>query len=822
MRFPRPSLRRRATTSWPISSECVARWARDDLLWVHFSCHGVLEDGSPLLIVKNTHPGNLTETAIPLSFVEDQLRRSRARMKVLTLDACHVGAQIGRGVANKDFNRRVYESAAGFALLAGSTSQQAAQEWADKQHGVFTFYLIEALRTVASRADHDYVTFDDIRKHVQNAVMAWSEKHDKALQQPTARIEGLGDIPLIECQHWSSTSDPSVPALDEFLFEHYEITRWILPPSVLGRSCEALDKDNRRYLIEILDPELSQDFKGRFFEEALKANEILEGNPGAVRVGPRGQTLKGDSYIVIERVPGRTLASLLSQDPPSEIQVIRIGYQIAQTLTEAHIRGIIHGDLQLENIVLVPDNHAIGRLQPKLREFGLAKLRAELSAARAEGAWYSEYRAPELGISPPFFTPASDVYALGALLHRMLVRGQPSLPRQPLPKSFPPDLVHLISRMLSEHPLDRPSLAEVLDTLGRLANLPRPSAPSVSNVPETPSANPTEAPKQKSLLARASAALGGLVMLGTLVRQLLPGCGPVSASHDLARPGVISDKPLVWASSIDLSPKLPDLAKRIEVFAALPDLAPPADLLEKPFDLLADAQPAIPPYGLHTWPLSVLPGTVMLVGEDAGVVARIDNQSVALPTEQRLPPGRHYVSYFDEKGSSITEEVLIASGVSVLVTVPVGLMGQLLGAAIDLWNKKATDGAYSKLQEAEKLLQRRKTKPEIVAHIYYYLGQVLAAKQEWLAANRNYMQFLSSPGILNQSEVEQARWALVMVRIHLASADAKVLVAGHCQVKVVWKEPGNYPQIRIEGRTLPGGFLKPGQTLHLQGDKECP
>lgn len=529
----------------------------DDLIWVHFSCHGVIEDGIPLLISKDTIPAKVLTSAISLLDIEKLLRESRANMKVMTLDACHVGSKIGRGAGTPEFNRRVIQTAAGFALLAGSTSQQPAQEWAEKKHGVFTFYLMEALRVLAGRADSAFVTFDDVRGYVLNEVKKWSETHDKALQEPTARMDGRGDIPLIELRQGGGDGKSAASVPDEYVFLDYEITRWIVPPTALGTSCEVLDRNSHKYIIKILDQALPSEFRGRFVEEALKANDILKRDRGAARVVARGQTATGLPYIVTERIPGRTLADLLNERPLVQAEAVRISWQIARTLRAAHDLGTIHGDLRPENIILSPDEDALGKLQPKILEFGFAKLRAELVATRAEREWKSDYRAPEIRNHPPKFTQAVDVYGLGALLYHMLAGNPPSTPAQPLPPHVTKELAGLVQQMVTENFLDRPPLSHVLATLNEIGEFPRPSSPYVEPHELPP-------PRRRWLLVTASAALGLALLMIVWYWRVLPADSPlVPRATDLSTPLLVTVKPLEVSSSLKVKEALLQQAREV-------------------------------------------------------------------------------------------------------------------------------------------------------------------------------------------------------------------------------------------------------------------
>jgi hypothetical protein len=170
----------------------------DDLLLAHFACHGKLVNGQPALITRETRAPTLERKALPLAEVERLMRESEARRLVLTLDACHTGVEIGRDLADPAFIRNTYELAEGFALIAASTAQQVAHEWEEKEHGVFTYYLLEGLHGQADRDRKGFVTVDDLKTHVLDALRRWNVQHGGLLQDPTARTEGLGDIILAD------------------------------------------------------------------------------------------------------------------------------------------------------------------------------------------------------------------------------------------------------------------------------------------------------------------------------------------------------------------------------------------------------------------------------------------------------------------------------------------------------------------------------------------------------------------------------------------------------------------------------------------------
>jgi len=171
----------------------------NDLLWVHFACHGMRFEEQPILIARDTREPILPSTSLSLARVEELMRESRARRRVLTLDACETGVEMGRSSNTPDFIKNVYELAEGYALISASTAKQAAQESKDVGHGVFTHYLLQGLRDGAKN-NHGHVTVSSLHEFILNEFRIRNSKGGQ-LQEPTYRSEGMGDIILADLKN---------------------------------------------------------------------------------------------------------------------------------------------------------------------------------------------------------------------------------------------------------------------------------------------------------------------------------------------------------------------------------------------------------------------------------------------------------------------------------------------------------------------------------------------------------------------------------------------------------------------------------------------
>ncbi len=135
----------------------------------------------------------------------------------------------------------------------------------------------------------------------------------------------------------------------------------------------------------------------------------------------------GVDFLVMEYVPGSSLAEKLAAGPLSEKETLRLGAQVAAALDAAHEQRIVHRDLKPGNIVLT------SRGDVKVLDFGLAKLLqpAEGEAVTAEsfaetraGAGTLPYMAPEQLRGDPA-DARTDIHALGAVLYEMSTGQRP-------------------------------------------------------------------------------------------------------------------------------------------------------------------------------------------------------------------------------------------------------------------------------------------------------------------------------------------------------------------------------------------------------------
>lgn len=171
---------------------------RDDLLLVYYSGHGDAAGGESYLVARDGRHLVLDDTAVSVTRVKQIVEAAPARAKVLLLDACHSGADVGQKgprPMTPEFIQRVFEQAEGLAILASCKQGQVSYEWRLRERSVFTHYLLEALAGAADRDDKGFVTVQDANRYVANGVKLWAAQRNLS-QTPTLQYSVAGDIIL--------------------------------------------------------------------------------------------------------------------------------------------------------------------------------------------------------------------------------------------------------------------------------------------------------------------------------------------------------------------------------------------------------------------------------------------------------------------------------------------------------------------------------------------------------------------------------------------------------------------------------------------------
>jgi tetratricopeptide (TPR) repeat protein len=140
-------------------------------------------------------------------------------------------------------------------------------------------------------------------------------------------------------------------------------------------------------------------------------------HPNIARLLDAGIGRDGRPYVVMEAVDGRPLDAACRGLPLA--QRLALFLQLADAVSHAHRQGLVHRDLKPANVLVTAEG------QVKLLDFGIAQaLQGAPEDPGAVRALTPGYASPEQ-VRGEAVGPASDVYALGVLLHRLLTGTRP-------------------------------------------------------------------------------------------------------------------------------------------------------------------------------------------------------------------------------------------------------------------------------------------------------------------------------------------------------------------------------------------------------------
>ncbi len=234
----------------------------------------------------------------------------------------------------------------------------------------------------------------------------------------------------------------------------------------------------------------------RFRREAVLLARLE--HPGIVRVHSLDATEDGTPFLVMELVAGESLGSRLERETRlAPTEAARIVAGAARAIGHSHRHGVLHRDLKPANILLDARD---GR--PRVLDFGLAFDQALTRLTKTGiSVGTPAYMAPEQvdeGSAGAPVGPATDVYALGAILYALLTGRPPHDPNAPIhvlllaildsepprPRSIVPDLperleaicVGTLQRRAADRPESADALADALEAWLRGSEVDTPSA----------------------------------------------------------------------------------------------------------------------------------------------------------------------------------------------------------------------------------------------------------------------------------------------------------------------------------------------------------
>jgi serine/threonine protein kinase len=163
----------------------------------------------------------------------------------------------------------------------------------------------------------------------------------------------------------------------------------------------------------------SQSLRERLLQEAAMLSQLV--HPGIAQFFDAGLTERDEPYIALELVDGEPITTFCDARKLDVKARVKLFVEVCDAVAFLHRHSVIHRDLKPSNILVNRDG------RPKLLDFGIAKVidTAPSDLTRASVAAFTpEYAAPEQ-VEGGTITTATDVYALGVLLYKLLTGARP-------------------------------------------------------------------------------------------------------------------------------------------------------------------------------------------------------------------------------------------------------------------------------------------------------------------------------------------------------------------------------------------------------------
>ncbi|MGC9947088.1 MAG: protein kinase [Bryobacteraceae bacterium] len=259
-----------------------------------------------------------------------------------------------------------------------------------------------------------------------------------SLLEANDRTTGTIGEPLVRLLQPGILQDTGVFGEGELILGRFRIVR-VLGRGGMGEVYEAEDLELKgRVALKTLLPEIASDPQmiARFKQEIQLSRRIA--HPNVCKVfdlarHPADGSPPQRILLSMEFLPGETLGQKLVRVGCLSVdEALPIVRQMAAALDAAHAAGVIHRDFKPSNVMLASSGEGVRAV---VTDFGLARkasLEGESTATLPERlAGTLNYMAPELLTGRPA-TVASDVYALGMVIYRMLTGTRPFVADEPL------------------------------------------------------------------------------------------------------------------------------------------------------------------------------------------------------------------------------------------------------------------------------------------------------------------------------------------------------------------------------------------------------
>lgn len=371
----------------------------------------------------------------------------------------------------------------------------------------------------------------------------------------------------------------------------------------------------RQVAVKVLNQTTDEQLRKRFARER-RAMGSLSGHPNIVTVFRDGETTTNQPYLVMEYLPGGSLADQLKARSSFDWrEVAEIGAKLADALDAAHSVGILHRDVKPDNVLLSSSG------EPKLGDFGIARLDDGFET-KSGAITASIAHAPPEVIDGKRADERADVYSLASTLHTLVAGHSPFYktdeagiaamlrritselpPALALPaeaEAFGDAITYGLAKDVSDRPDSAKTFAEMLRNSLKAPAKPTPPASSAAAPPGRPQ-TPTPIPSPPPFASSADLAAAAAASAPAAPRPSGAPAEPLASSVDSwnARRSAVADASATRQPNESNGPRWGLIAL---VIGALIVAAGGSALLAQ--SIFGDTEPiSLPPSGAQTEPV---------------------------------------------------------------------------------------------------------------------------------------------------------------------------------------------------------------------------
>lgn len=200
---PSPNWRPALRNIYRVLNQLARRARKEPIERVYFflAGHGYQIGRENYYLMPDVAPGDLEadvaadvlpNKSLPLSKLKEKLQAIGAPQVLVMLDACRNELRVaGRGVGGRDLSVEMAEAVGrlrlprGFVVIRATSGGQRSGEWREKQHGLFTYVLLEALRGAADDNRDGEITLNELEEYLQERTPKAAMRAGLPLQEPT-------------------------------------------------------------------------------------------------------------------------------------------------------------------------------------------------------------------------------------------------------------------------------------------------------------------------------------------------------------------------------------------------------------------------------------------------------------------------------------------------------------------------------------------------------------------------------------------------------------------------------------------------------------